>query len=764
MKNILTILFILIGISPILGQMPTNGDYTNWDWEDISQDNWKKKNGNIWEEINSPFNPSSERLGTIVEVYETTDYTKEKGWELAWAQFDGEYPYFIIYNPHKSIIRSFFYLESVAFEHALATLSYHSEYNNPGILSFGTEYQNASDIYLSESSGTHNEDLISVIIPDVSPGTWCSADFPIIFDKNIQNSKYTSKKWVFQFYGCENYSIILKGTSTTASSEQHTISGKTSSVSSQKFDAQHTKLHKQLKDTEKFMGEVMGSVKGIDSTSPKLLQKYKSFVEDLKPVSQVFSAATGISSAVKTVLGFFRTITGNFGENESTTPATVIQNIELEGTMDIKFDLGGNTLKIPGVQGNYFPPVQWNAYDCTMGIISLEKTPYIRKTTAYEKYRFYDEDITLGTQGDNIYIYNLNNYYPLILTANHPANIGYFGKFVKYKFEDDNIVSINKIPGLSLDDIRFALVCKMTGEESEKIKIAQKDYTCKFVDVNGREYYIPVLNPIYRALDEGRLKVYKYDEENNEVYIGTPELSINELKNIVIEVPEKSEIMLRVIAKFNSDYYENPIFFQANYNMDIREEAANISRLVGTQEQTNFDWSDYYTGDIMIELNSENESKYEAGQIILENGFKGINGFRAKAINVYPSHGNTQMNYYNLNCNTSQKSAFITKPIEENKVTTNLQKEDLQSKDYKEGINVYPNPVSNIFSVRSNSPEVSVSSITILNSLGVIIYSRKNIDKNKYTIGTEDFSSGYYIIKTKLSDNKIHTNSLIINK
>jgi hypothetical protein len=49
---------------------------------------------------------------------------------------------------------------------------------------------------------------------------------------------------------------------------------------------------------------------------------------------------------------------------------------------------------------------------------------------------------------------------------------------------------------------------------------------------------------------------------------------------MLIEVPEKSEIMLRVIAKFTSSYYDNPIVFQANYKMNDVVENANRSRLV----------------------------------------------------------------------------------------------------------------------------------------------------------------------------------------
>lgn len=36
-------------------QMPTDGNYSYWDWENQSQDNWKTKYGNTWTDIRPPF-------------------------------------------------------------------------------------------------------------------------------------------------------------------------------------------------------------------------------------------------------------------------------------------------------------------------------------------------------------------------------------------------------------------------------------------------------------------------------------------------------------------------------------------------------------------------------------------------------------------------------------------------------------------------------------------------------------------------------------
>lgn len=473
------LVLIILATSNLWGQMPTDGNYSNWNWEIQTTDNWKIKRGNTWEEINPPFSPQTERTGDIVGVYATADYTKAKGWTLLWAQFDGMYPYFALYNPHKGLVRAFFYTDKVAFHYLLATLSYHDT-GNPGLLTFGNEYQIAADKYLNTS--VLSSDMISVVIPTVGAQNWCSVDFPIFFDNNIKHHRYNSKKWVLKFYGCEDYKIYLKGQSQSgqpASTAQHSIVGKTSDITSTTFSASHAKLHSNIEKVSNAIQKMQTSVKDINEKSPKFLQTYKKTISSLKPVSDVFSYLTSLSSTASAVIGFFKFISGSFDEKKSTTPTSTIQFLELEGSMKIKYFLGGNTLKIPGVEGDYFPPVSWEPFDCVMGFINLEKTPTIRKTTAYEKYAFDgDEKGFLYFDEYNrevVTIKNLFNYPDLIARGEHPAVSGYLGRFVKYKFEDNNTVAINNIQGLTLMDLRFALVFKLTGQGVEKFDI-EKQY------------------------------------------------------------------------------------------------------------------------------------------------------------------------------------------------------------------------------------------------------------------------------------------------
>lgn len=728
--------------------MPTNGDYSSWNWENQSQNNWKRRDGNIWVDINPPFKPETERIGKIVDVYETSDYKKTKGWQLLWAQFDGIYPYFIIYNPHRGLVRAFFYLDELPFEHVLATLSFH-DLNNPSSLTYGNEYQYATDKYLN--SDITSDDMISVIIPFVASDNWCSVDFPIFFDQNILNNKYNSKKWTFKFYGCNNYQIRLKDKLGPASSEQHTITGSKTSISNNTFNASLSKLHKQLESNEKFISQMQNSVKKIDDSSPQYMKSYKNVVNTLKPVGEIFSAATGITAGASAVLGFVRILNGSFNEKTSTPPTGTIEHLDIEGTMSIKFNLGGNTLKIPGVNGNFFPPVSWSPYDCPLGFINLSKTPTIRKTTPYDKYEL-DGDNNggqVGTQnGLPVKVISYKSYPPFYVKANQPTVSDYLGKFVKYKFEDNNVVAINKIPGLSLMDIHFALVVKLTGVGAEKIDITKQYVLFKFWDEVGKEWHIPVVNPIYKALDEGRLKIYKFDEENGNIYIGTPELPMNKLKDMVIEVPEKSEIMLRVIARFNSNYYENPIIFQANYKMNESIEKAQYDRLVWKWEQGNYHWDDYYQGAFNIELSTTNSSNNVAGVIGMSPNFIAEPGFSAVATDPYPSRGFTEINHYSFACSNSFRKGFF-----ENEVVT-----DNSNKPFQ----IFPNPSQGRFTLVNSFETNKITSIRLLNNMGAEILNENNINKNTFDIDLHDFNPGIHILQVILQNHESYSEKILL--
>lgn len=736
------LLFSLIGLSAqLFGQMPRNGDYSDWDWEDQSQNNWQRElsagepdNDGVndgWANIKSPFSPTSVRVGEIVDVYATQDYTKDKGWELVWAHFNSIYPYFILYNEHKGLARAFFYLDGDdSYNYILANLSFHDT-NNPGILAGGNEGANATDKYLSGSQNGE-DDQISIIIPNVGLQSWCSADFPIFFDNNIKNLKYDNKKWVFLFYGADNYLIRLSGTNTTppGSGGQHSISG--GSVSSNQFSAQHGKFHKQLKTTSDFLQQMKNSTKNIDGNSPNFLQSYKSTVDNLGSVAQVFSAAAGISSGVGAVLGFFKLVSGSFSQN-TTKPQAVIQYLDLEGTMDIKRTLGGTTIKIPGTNGSSFPSVSWNPYNCPTGYFNLIKTPTIDVVKPFARRGCHD---LISQTGLGQYSY------------------GYDGDYKKYRLDQDLELGINQIDGMDLIDIHFAIVCEPNG------KTANKSYSIKDPTIaaytHGIGYQVvlkdvKVPNPVYQDLENGKFIVHKFDEDNGEVVYGTPYIPMNQFKGVTFEVPEDTDVKLRIVAKFSSIYYDKPIVFQADYNFDVNEVNPDFNIMYCNGEQTNFLYSDYYPKSYLSLADNIYNNMYSAKIVDLLPGFTGEHGFVAEVANNYPSNGNTRIEIIDYGCMHSQSIASLPQARLDNSKEKSEFIEDL----YK-SISLYPNPSSGFIHVESSLDE-QLERIQVYDLHGKLIDS-KIVKENRTEFDISNEPSGVYMI------NMINTDKVIVRR
>ena len=765
MKRTIFSLFIVIIGCPLIGQMPTDGDYTNWNWEDQTQANWRSKYGNEWIDINPPFAPTTERIDNMVEVHSSGDYTKAKGWKLLWAQFDGYYPYFILYNPYKGIVRAFFYLETTPFSDVLATLSF-NDINSPGILSYGNEYQSSTEDYYSGDVSSDN-DMIAVVIPNIGAETWGAIDFPILYDNYIQNIKYKDKKWVFKFFGCYDYKIKLSGSQTsdtTILSHQHTITAPKNSLSVSSFSANQAKLHKEIQSVEQFLKSMNDSVKAIGVDDPEFLKSYKSVVTGLVPsFYTLFKNISGISQGVGAVLSFFKIITGTFGESTQTTkPAATVEYINLQGSMKLQVTLGYNTLSIPGVSGTYYPPnLLWEPFNCPMGTINLQNTPAISATAPYEKFGYYKPGLGYSFyDGNLVYIKGLDEY-PLVfvnkvslpLATTYPRK--YPGKFKKYGFNEDITLSMQSLPGIELIDINFAFICKPNGTGDRLYKMEDKYLAAHyFYDQNGYNLVgpVPLENPVYKALIEGRFIIHKFGPSGKEIYFGTPYMPMNKLKGIVFEVPEDTEVKLAVVAKFSSSYYTTPIIFKAVYNVDEYQVPYTMSRVFCGQEQSKFPFSGYYNSPLYLYVNTTSTSSYSASVIELKPGFVGDIGFTAESLPLTKDleNGNTQINIVDYYCVTEEGMEGLRDP-----------KELLKSKSLDLAPILFPNPSNGTIVIKSDSRIINM--IYVYDHQGKEILCLPKVDANSKELDLSNCIPGIYIIKTMI-DADIYFDNISICK
>ncbi|MBK8805247.1 MAG: hypothetical protein IPO21_00810 [Bacteroidales bacterium] len=621
----LFILFICIVYNSFGQNLPVD-NFDNWNWESTKSEDWSNKYVNHF----PPFDPVTEVNDQMRDVVKYGDYKKSMGWELIWAQFNGMYSYFILYNLHRSTVRVFFALEKETFSHTLVSLTFHEDYDNPGLLTGANELQIAPDMYYEDKVDA--PDIMSVIVPRVGAENWGCADFIMHFDPYTIKEKYKNKDWRIEIWGCLDFGISLKESKDTLPRKiTHQISGGSFSDDYKIFNAQYAKVNVQIGKVNKGVNAASTKISElVTEKSPCFLQD---FDDNVSRISDGIEIISNISSTVGTLLGVFESILAigetfsSDGTSNSKTSGTGVfeKSLELTGTMSLKHYLGGNTIKIPGVEGNIL--TKWNPYNCTLGVLNLEKTPTIQKTSPY---------LVLSTYSANskgFFIYELGENF---ITLNNSAGAIYMRKdvlmkrrFVKYKFTDDISIAFHEIPGLSLEkeNLKFALVFTLSMKDDYYNPFVQY-YTYDFFDAKKAIVSLKTNNLLYKYLDEGTLKIYKLDE--NTVEIGTPLLSADKLKDIVLEIPEKAKIGLRVVSLIDSDIY-GKIVYQSTFNLQHNIQNAKYSCLLGHQEQTNFKFNDFYQLTPKISISSINSQNNTAGIIEMTPRFCGASSFETQA-------------------------------------------------------------------------------------------------------------------------------------
>lgn len=754
MKKILILGFVLLSWHiNNYAQMPTNDDYSNWDWENNNQDNWKRKDGNTWREINPAFAPSTDKAGLMVSIYATSDFTKAKGWKLIFANFDGEYPFFVLYNTHKSIIRTYTYTEGgqVSYSHLLAMLQCNDNYFR--ILSLGDIGVNAID-----SNEKNAFQYVSCIIPGVGLNSWAVAEFPILFDyKNVGLDNY---QWTISFYACDNFNIQmqLNGQATPLSAQGQSVYTMTSTdnpVSGSTFSATSAKFISNIQSVEKLIDSMNKSADDIlkNTNNETILKDYANLVKSVQNYTDVIHAISSGASALGAVVGFVRMILGISDPAKSTPPVAYALQATLSGTMNIQRPLRSATLSIPGAY-SYFPSnLPWQPYNCPIGIINLKKEPVIKRTTPFDRYGHAGPNTLVGGNPPSI-IYSLDGYPYLEIPSNiapcttYPEK--YSGKYVKYKFDEDIVLAKQNIDGLTLKDVKFALVCKPNGTGDKKYKINTKYLAYHYFTYPPMSVPVGATNIVYKAIQEGKLIIHKYDEANDEIYFGTPYIPMNQFKGVTIEVPEYTDIKLGVLATFQSNIYNDLIIFKTEYNIKLdTPEPANKVKLFCDSEQTNFLFSDYYETNQYELNNSPNSGDYAGKQIILKPGFKSGNGFHAVARD-YKGNGNTVINQYSYNCGNSLRSAEAIDDALNVKITGVERKP----------VSIYPNPCYGVLYVKlpDDSPSAEIG---IYNLVGSLVQTYTGIT-NESVLDVSPLYKGSYIFRIKTAKGS-YSQKILIN-
>lgn len=632
------------------------------------------------------------------------------------------------------------YIKDEPYSKISASLSYHSENKKSGLLIYSSNIANATDKYWN-STATGN-DMITSVIPKAGTDSWAVAEFPIFFDNNIRGDgtgtdNYKGTKWEFDFWGINDYQIKPADSPTMdpIQNGQHYLVGNSANMPSTPggvFDAANAELVKDAGDFKKLVDIMKASTTDINEVSPNFLLSYKNRVSEVEQayndLSPLLSKLTIVGAFVKLFDGFF----GAESKNGATAPKATTEQLKLQGTMTLSLHLGGTSLKVLGVNPNLSdPPLLWQPFDCPIGILNLKKTPKLKYSGWYVRH---DDNFT-GTAA------------------------GYYGGYRKWKLEEDiEIAFNNQIPGITLEDLKFAFVFNPNGTNTNNTYRIQDENISTFWyrDMNG-DYLKDQMNPVYDALKKGYFIIHQFNKDDpRKTYYGTPFVDKNKLKNIVFEIPDYTDINLAVLATVKLQNYSEPIVIKKYYKIDGVFQAipnwTSADYVKGLDEQIKiFPMSDYYQGVPKKELNDHQTSYNYAGEIDLLPGFIGDPNFIAESKDIFPSSGNTIISGapYSFGCYQSllKSASFINDSTKEDRLNK------LMNNNPENNISVFPNPTEGKIMISSTNS--LILSVEVFSIMGKIVYQKNSIMSLSTELNLSSLPNGQYIIKITNVDSTI---------
>jgi len=661
-KRVVLLICILLCVlkQPSFGQIPADGDFRNWDWQIQTPENWKMSNNEpsyAYGDVPPPFaktkpGQGGAELGLFADVYKRSDYTKAKGWNLLVAKFGKTegYPYFVLYNKYRAVIRVFYYVgeRAQAYTYAVAKCLFTDPeigHANPAILSSASPFKFAPDKYFNQTS-LGNDVLVQEIPDGVVHNQWNAVDFPVMYDPLLNNKLYQGATLVLKVYGISEGDIDLhgKGAQTTDPNLLNNVkkSGffyKSNSKGDGPLGLTDGNIA-QIKKAAESVKSLSKDLEKIDPKDPGFVNNFKKDMQDLKipgflsKVGAISGAAGGYLSAVNFAIGLFG--------GGSTDPIINYQVFEFTGTIKTQSPLFTVNMKVPGVAMS--PDVEHiSVSDCSIGLINLKTTPTIQVTRPYHRWPY------------GFYGYTRK---------------GYAGDYVKYKLDEDLELAYSSMPEeMELKDIKFAILCKpqKNGKNKNNDYYSITDPNIAFNTSSPLEFSgFNVKNVVYKDLNEGRFIIHKFGPnkehpEQQEIYFGSPYRSKECLKGITFEVPEKTDVYLGVYAIFKVTGIDGPVIFHAKYLFDKNIVEVAKKTLDDQEEQPKFPYADYYLRLPFSYTLAKPHTFgfYQAETIKMSTGFSAPfnaqNGFTipfiAKAASVTKCEGNTAINPIPYYCN-----------------------------------------------------------------------------------------------------------------
>lgn len=746
MRKYILLLVSAILCSSVYATMPRNGDYSGWNWEDLSESNWMRNVDNVWKPIYSPFEKTnlSQKTELLKGIVDTEDYKLNDGWRLVTAHFGTKYPYFILYNKYDGLLRTFFFTGDLSY----STVGFSirpSDMNNSfsyqsKLLFFGQSKQVAvNDPQISKESLNLYE--------KAGKNSWAVFQTPILFDNKISDIK---GDWVLEFHGITTYKVAMNinGRSVPIDADGRNLLVHQPLVKGNNPLANYSKIHKSVdgayKAAQKLeaLGKRIGEVPAENNR--ECFQEYKRKSITFSDAVNVVKTLTGVSGGIEVASGIFDLIFG-----KTTTKGTTVHGYEhslsVGGDVYSAEVVHVHTIPVPGSKNS---GISEYAYNNPMGVINLTNTPRLK---GYSHQMGFD---AYGTVPGRYAEYGSESIFHNH-AINYPASsMKVVGSTIRYKLLDD--INLNKRDDVDIIDVKFAILLK----DSTDFAINTGVYL-----TSGYSY--KMYGPVFDQLFWGEFVIHEYNKDENIYIYGTPYMDKNEIKEVIFDVYafrkhiKETDISLGIIAKYRIKGTEEFRFFKGTYKLD-------------EGEVTNYDYAGWSSGTLKsfsrtdywvnrkskfikdnlklhepIVLAEENNSIHRHPNFILKEGFVGKIGFSARSTYTVQAYGNTQFYSYAYNDISGPRVA----------TRSALDIEEVAAIDEEVAIatSLSPNPTTGVVNL---SGYVDVNKIEVYSVSGQLASTFTDVGDS---FDISHLSDGMYIVRVFI-DGDIQTHRIILRR
>lgn len=532
---------------------------SNWDWTNSASFDYVYIAGLGQIRITSPFATEASADVSLTNIIRGKDYLPSQGWVLLAKNFGSpdnymqtKYPYFMLYNKYRSLIRVFIFNNNEKdYKKAIFTVNWDNGTDKNSLFAPSEVTQSAVMEY---HNGNKTGGTILNYITNYYSRAWFITDIPVTFDPNID---YT-KNYVLRFRLANQIDGDLNivgeyhfDTNTvTTNASNHSSSGRDSYSfvkDGQKFLStipttdEMDKYFKHIEnglDPNRYKGH-----KKLQNTVTTMRNSFNngSFKKSLSSISAVSSFLNGTLGAGLSILsGFFGKSNSEAITAVSLMPLVTEGTSSLKGTVTVETNATSFPLQLPGCNHIYgYSNVNVDGlplYDNPLGVISLEKTP-----------RLASKEETLFTHCD------FDRWSGSMYSQRM--------KYSTYQMSDDITLAFNAKSNTEIMNIKARLVVEHQSPYVEGAK-SRYDNITKFVTDK-------IVSGEYELLE---------NNENSFRY-GTPLVDIKQFKNTEILVSKGEYVNIGTGEKYGIRL-NNPLYLQLMITLKPTENNADQTPII----------------------------------------------------------------------------------------------------------------------------------------------------------------------------------------